>query len=263
MAPPRRGPRTQPRPSPRRLSSLFFMVGCLVVLVVMFALGVAAGRRWPNGLPVPGLGGAGVATAPVATATAPAPVAVTTGAGANGTTRGERDAARRPEGRSFDKDKVKTTGGGPVLTFYHELTAPLAPIPPHARPAGKPEARTPEVATVAPRPTDTTKPVAPDAATVVASPREPVASPVSIGASPTAEPRFTVQVGAFKARSQAEALRGRLAGNGQEAYVTEVETGGVTQYRVRVGSFATRDAARDAAAQLGAERQLATYVTTR
>jgi cell division protein FtsN len=72
-----------------------------------------------------------------------------------------------------------------------------------------------------------------------------------------------VQVGAFKTRSQAEALRARLAQGGQEVHVTEIEAGGITQYRVRVGSFATREAAREAAARLGGERQLATYVTTR
>jgi cell division protein FtsN len=77
------------------------------------------------------------------------------------------------------------------------------------------------------------------------------------------EPRFTVQVGAFKARAQAEALRARLAERGQEASVGEVAAGGVTQYRVWVGTYATREAAQDAASRLGAERRLSTYVTTR
>ena len=43
------------RPAPRakappssRLASLFFAVGCLAVLSTTFALGVAAGRRWPG-----------------------------------------------------------------------------------------------------------------------------------------------------------------------------------------------------------------------
>ena len=113
------------------------------------------------------------------------------------------------------------------------------------------------------RPAETMKPVTSDVAAVVEAPlREPVAaaSPTSLGVP---GPRFTVQVGAFRGRAQAEAVRARLAESGQEADVAEGAAGGVTQYRVRVGTFATRAAARDAAARLGAERQLATYVTTR
>jgi cell division protein FtsN len=223
---PRRG-RRAPTRSSSRLASLCFGIGCLAVLGATFALGVAAGRRWPTGLPLPGLRGA-----PAATAAAPAVTAAV---------HGERDAPRRPENRGFDKDKVKTTGEGiPVLTFYHELTAPLAsPPPPPPRSVVRPQA----------------------ASLVEPPPREKI--PPAPAAPPVAEPRFTVQVGAFKLRSQAEALRTRLADRGEEAYVTEVETGGVTQYRVRVGTFVTREAARDAAGRLGTERRLATYVTTR
>jgi cell division protein FtsN len=197
---------------------VLFGIGCLVVLGVTFALGVAAGRRWPNGLP--GFGGSRAATVAAPAATA----------------QSERD--RRPEARGV----VKTTADGPpVLTFYRELTAPLTPPPPPTRAVAKPETKTAETIKPTQRSAEPLKPVASDGA----------------------EPRFTVQVGAFTVRSQAEALRARLAAKGQEAYVTEGETGGVTQYRVRVGSFATREAAREAAARLATERQLATYVTTR
>jgi cell division septation protein DedD len=236
---------------------MLFGIGCLVVLAITFALGVAAGRRWPSGLPLPGLGGTHVATAasPVAPASAPAAAA-----------RGERGTARRAESRGFDRDKVGTTPEAPpVLTFYHELTAPLSSTPPPPGGVAKRDARASETIKPVSRPADLARPAVSEvAATLAASPhdRSPV-SATGIGASSTGEPRFTVQVGAFTLRSQAEALRTRLAASGQEAYVTEGETGGVTQYRVRVGAFATRDAARDAAARLGAERRLATYVTTR
>jgi cell division protein FtsN len=131
-----------------------------------------------------------------------------------------------------------------VLTFYRELTAPLTvPTTPPTRAAAKPEAKSTELEakpkeTAKPRPVETVKAAAPDGA-------------------------FTVQVGAFKTRAQADALRARLAAGGQQAYVSEIEADGATQYRVRVGSFATREAARDAAVRLASERQLATYVTTR
>src|SRR5205085_4466467 len=77
------------------------------------------------------------------------------------------------------------------------------------------------------------------------------------------EPRFTVQVGAFRVRTQAVALRARLAERGQDASLSEVEIAGATQYRVRVGVFVTRQAAQDAAARLGNEHRVSTYVTTR
>ena len=216
--PPRRSSRTPARSS-SRLSSLLFGIGCLVVLGVTFALGVAAGRRWPHGLP--GLSAAADVTA---------------------ATSKERD--RKAEGQGLAKTIAEAP---PVLTFYRELTAPLTSPPPPARTAAKPEAKPKEPEAkpkdaAKPRPAETVKP--------------PPAAPESV------EGRFTVQVGAFKARSQADALQARLAAGGQQAYVSEVDADGAMQYRVRVGSFATREAAREAAARLASERQLATYVTT-
>jgi cell division protein FtsN len=247
VSPPRQR-RSQPRPrsSRRSISSLLFAVGCLAVLGVTFALGMAAGRRWPNGLPLPGFRGA-----PAATAAA----------------RTERDP-KRPEARGLDKDKGKTRAEAPpVLTFYHELTAPMATPPPTTRPAAKTEraeAKPAETAKPVARP-DTARPAGSTAAPVDTSLQDvegtpPIAPPP---AAAKGETKFTVQVGAFKVRGQAEALRARLAERGQEATVSEVEAAGVTQYRVRVGTFATREAAQEAAARLGSERRLSTYVTTR
>ena len=213
--PPRRPSRTRARSS-NRLASLLFGIGCLVVLGVTFALGVAAGRRWPHGLP-----------------------GFTASADVTAGTSKERE--RKSEGQSLAKTIAEAP---PVLTFYRELTAPLTSPPPTPRAVVKPEAKPKE--TAKPRPAETVKPaLAPPAA------------------SEGVEGRFTVQVGAFKARSQADALRARLAAGGQQAYVSEIEADGAMQYRVRVGSFTTREAAREAATRLASERQLATYVTTR
>jgi len=226
MAPPRRRVRAPARASGGgRLASLLFGIGCLVVLGVTFALGVSAGRRWPNGLPLLGL-----RTTPASTA---AP-------------RGERDVARRHEGRGLDKDKTKTpTEAAPPLTFYRELTAPLTSPPPAMRVAAKPE----RVET--PKPTTSGE--------AAESPRREGVPAAKAGG----EGHLTVQVGAFKVSAPAEALRARLAQSGQGAYVAEVEIGGVTQYRVRVGTFTTRAAANEAAARLASEWRLATYVTMR
>jgi cell division protein FtsN len=70
-------------------------------------------------------------------------------------------------------------------------------------------------------------------------------------------------VGAYRDRSPAEALRSSLVAAGHDAYILETDAAGPARYRVRVGSFSTRQAAIDAATRLGSERQVATYVTTR
>jgi len=244
VSPPRR--RRSPalaRSSRRPVSSLLFAVGCLAVLGVTFALGMAAGRRWPNGLPLPGFRAASTATAAA------------------------RDP-RRPEARGLDKDKGKPRGEAPpVLTFYHELTAPLATPPPPTRTAAKSER-------AEARPAETVKPAARSDAIKTPSAVPSAAADTSLqdvegppAAMTTPAPgkgeRFTVQVGAFKIRTQAEALLARLAERGQDASLSEVEIAGAPQYRVRVGAFATRQAAQDAAARLGNEHRLSTYVTTR
>ncbi len=131
----------------------------------------------------------------------------------------------------------------PTLTFYQELTAPLT-APPPARPS-----RPARVERTEPPRADTTE-------------RSDVPA---AGSAPAAgrDGRFAVQVGAYKAREPAEALRARLAAAGHDAYIVEADGPGAARFRVRVGAFATREAAREAAARLAAERSVPTFITTR
>jgi len=128
-------------------------------------------------------------------------------------------------------------GQSPALTFYQDLTAPLtAPPPARAAKPGRAE-RTERIEKLA-------------------VPEAPLPAP-SQGA-------FTIQVGAYKAREPAEALRARLAAAGHDAYVAEIDASGSVRYRVRVGSFATREAAQLAADKIVAgERKLSAFVTAR
>lgn len=139
----------------------------------------------------------------------------------------------------------------PELTFYRELTAPLTapPAPPKAAAAKAPVKREAPAAAASDKTELPTR-----AATDVAS-----ASP----ASRADEGRYTVQVGAFNAREQAEAVRARLVAAGHAAYVAEGEAAGAARYRVRIGTFTTAEDARQAAARLATEAHVATYVTTR
>jgi cell division protein FtsN len=147
------------------------------------------------------------------------------------------DAARKD---GVERPKLPVT---PTLTFYRELTAPLTAPPP-------------------PKPV---KPPKPGDALVIAN-RPAAMPPLSAEPTPTPEPPaggYTVQVGAYRARPPADALRATLVAAGHDADIAESAGTGEARYRVRVGAFTTREAARAAAARLAAERTLSTFVTTR
>jgi DedD protein len=73
---------------------------------------------------------------------------------------------------------------------------------------------------------------------------------------------WTVQVGAFKNRRQAEDSRQQLASAGLDAYVVTVAAqDGVARYRVRVGTFRSREEAAATAERLRSQRALSTFVT--
>ena len=157
-------------------------------------------------------------------------------------------APARPGEKARPGDKTaRPVEPGPALTFYQDLTAPLTSPPPPAKP-GKPgraeKSDRSGTAEAAPKPDPAAMPAA--------SP--PASTPGS----------FTIQVGAYKAREPAEALRARLAAAGHAAYVAEIDSSGSVRYRVRIGSFATREAAQQAADKIVAgERKLSAFVTAR
>jgi DedD protein len=134
----------------------------------------------------------------------------------------------------------------PALTFYQDLTAPLT-APPPAK-AAKPG-----------RVDKSDKPVSVEAAP------KPERAALPEASAPASSPgAFTIQVGAYKAREPADALRTRLAAAGHDAYVAEIDASGSVRYRVRIGSFATREAAQLAADKIVAgERKLSAFVTAR
>ena len=212
-----------------RLGTFFFLMGCLAVLALTFAGGVLTGRHSMRSA-----ASTTVASRPVGSreSAAPGPSAP--------------DTASKPN--------PAAAAAQPRITFYQELTAPLAP-PTVATPP-KSSARS-----VGPTPAEAAKADRP-ASPAAASPPPPVQKPAS-PPHPSGEPRYTVQVGAYRDRSPAEALRASLVAAGHDAYIVETDAAGSARYRVRVGSFATRQAAIDAATRLGSERQVATYVTTR
>jgi cell division protein FtsN len=238
-------------------AGLFVLLGVLTILAVTFAAGTYAGRIW---------------------ATRPRVVAAVS------------PAEREPARRGADTRTSRLAEPAPRLTFYQELTAPLTAPPPPPKPAktsppplvtnGAPPSKAamperasktipePTVAipdtsvgrgatTASNRPPTAQAGHAPPATTDLASP----ATTITTASTPpaTATSRFTIQVAAYRLRPPADALRATLVAAGHDARVVENEAANGVRFRVQIGDFASRDAARDAAARLTGP----TFVTTR
>jgi cell division septation protein DedD len=143
----------------------------------------------------------------------------------------------------------------PALTFYQDLKAPLTAPPPPPKPV-KPRPPEPKREETVPK-----RDVPPHVEAPPAARTAPTLPPATLPPAAGSGPRFTVQVAAYNVKPLAEALRGTLAAAGHDARVVESEAG--VRYRVQVGTFPTREAAREAAARLAAERSQPTFVTTR
>ena len=240
----------------------------LVILGLTFALGLLVGRQWarqPASAAV-----AGVAEAVKKPTVAPRRSGIAA----------ETMADRAPE--STEK-----------LTFYKTLTEPLdgpgaAPKPeakpvaikiPPATPSSQtsPAPPTPPVAAKpAPAPPAAQAPSLPPAPAKTADGRSadggsagaisgPPQSNKASASAPTPNgptTPYTVQVGAYKNRRQADDSRQQLASAGLDAYVvTLAAQEGVARYRVRVGTYRSREEAAAAAERLRTQRSLTTFVT--
>lgn len=165
--------------------------------------------------------------------------------------------ATKPHAAGAGDREAKLRGGdvrvprmpepAPRLTFYQELTAPLTAPPPPPKPA-----KTPPPAAPAPRPAAMPERAEPE-------PRVAAATTTTATTATTATMRFTVQVGAYRARPPADALRASLSAAGHDARVVETDAPNGVRFRVQVGDFPSREAARDAAARLTGP----TFITTR
>lgn len=151
------------------------------------------------------------------------------------------------------------------LTFYQTLTEPLDG-PGAPRPESKPvTVRAPAAAPAPPAPAPSAPaPPAPasSAPAVVALPSIAGQAAAPTSSSVPSASAWTIQVGAYKTRRQADDQRRHLAASGLDAYVASVAPkAGQARFRVRVGAYRTREEAAAAAARIRAERSLATFVT--
>jgi cell division protein FtsN len=210
--------------------------GLIVVLVLTFALGIAVGRKWS-----PHREHDQTAAEP---GRKPAPVA-------------RRSGLTDPAPERLPQEK---------LTFYQTLTAPMsaAPTPAKISVPAKPEPAAPRpagerVSSDRPVAATPTSPPKPD------KPAGPAERPS--GARPGEVVRtgdWAVQVGVFKDRGQAESVRRALAASGFDAYLVAAPAAdGQTHYKVRMGSFKTREEAGQMVERVRRERSLTAFVTPR
>ena len=86
--------------------------------------------------------------------------------------------------------------------------------------------------------------------------------PAPPAANPAAASPWTVQVGAFKNRRQAEDTRQQLAAAGLEAYVASMPAqDGQARFRVRVGTYRSREEAAAVAERIRAQRSVTAFAT--
>jgi cell division protein FtsN len=112
------------------------------------------------------------------------------------------------------------------------------------------------VPTPAPAAPSVSLPPAPGKAVVPAPPA------ANLAASPAAASPWTVQVGAFKNRRQAEDTRQQLVAAGLEAYVASVSAqDGQARFRVRVGTYRSREEAAAVAERIRAQRSVTAFAT--
>jgi cell division protein FtsN len=104
------------------------------------------------------------------------------------------------------------------------------------------------------------------------APPEPTAKPAKTaaktgkaakGAAAPATPKgsYVIQVFSSADQSQADRIRAKLVAGGQKAYLSPIDRGGRTMYRVRVGPFKSRDEAQKVADKVRKGYKLDTWVT--
>jgi DamX protein len=242
----------------KHLVSLF-MAGA-VLLVATFLCGVLVGRgvraqKEPAMTPASAVPGA-AAEDPTAPLVPIQPLTKTAVAAPANTpppqTEEDLSYYSRLEGKSATPESAKPASGAargetpirPVSPAPRQVAAPAATAPPPQKPAAAPPqkaAATPS----APKP----------AAAPAAKPAEAAA-----GADPAGS-GYVVKIVAYRDKAQSEALAARLAGKGYAAYVVTVAGKGAPLYSVRVGKFKARADADAAKRRLEKEEQFKPLIT--
>jgi len=207
--------------------------GVLVILVLTFALGVAVGRKWSPHREADQM--------------APEP--------------GRKPAVAAAR-RSGLTDPIPERPPQEKLTFYQTLTAPMSTVPASTSVSVGAKADPAKPRPGERVPGDRPAPASPPTASKPDKPAAPAERPAPPRAAETRVGDWAIQVGVFKDRGLAENVRRPLAASGLDAYLVAVpDATGQTQYKVRMGSFKTREEAARMAERIRQERSLTAFVT--
>ena len=101
------------------------------------------------------------------------------------------------------------------------------------------------------------------AAAQTPAPAKAVAGKVAAKTAEPAVPKgsYVIQVFSSADKTQADSIRSKLSGGGQKAYLSPINRGGRTMYRVRIGPFKSHDDAQKVADQVRKGYKLDTWVT--
>ncbi|NMM81237.1 sporulation protein [Acidovorax sp. SRB_14] len=155
----------------------------------------------------------------------------------------DQDAAEAQKNKNWDPNSP-LYGKNPARTTAPEASGPVgAEAPPAMPPAA---AHAPDAPAAAPLPPAVAGKAPPAGTTKAATSADPLGDLVKAksksAAAVSVDPfDYFVQAGAFRAQSDADAQRAKLAMMGWEARVSEREQNGRTVFRVRVGPFGKRD----------------------
>ena len=190
--------------------------------------------------------------------------------------KGAKNAKRQEAAASPGGTTLREDVGG-------RKTATQAPAPVQEEPAPAPAAQAQETA---PAPTPLPDPVqerrnrrkARNAAADEPAPAPPAPAPAAVpepapapakaakAAKSTPAPAvpkgsYVIQVFSSPDQAQAERIRGKLVGGGQKAFLSPIDRGGRTMYRVRIGPFKSRADAQGVADKVRKGYKLDTWVT--
>ena len=163
---------------------------------------------------------------------------------------GERDREETPSQNSADTTLLEDLGGS-------EPAPETTVAPPGDEPAPQPDSQARPADEAADEPTEGEP--KPDRA----ERRRRRAAARAAAASEPAIPKGSAVIQVFSSADQGQAnrIRDRLAGGGFQAYLSPVEVGGHTMYRVRLGPFGSRAEAQKVAETVRKNFKLDTWVT--
>jgi cell division protein FtsN len=227
---------------------VFLFMTATVVAVVIFLCGVMVGRGVPaqRGAPVLAVDGADPTTDEARTAASASDTAATPTAASNpGASPSSKLGLTYPN-RLEEPEPVAEDVPAGLPAHEPFATTAVAKVPPPP-PAPK--------ATAKPAPS---KAAAPAVAASVSSSAKDTKDAVDAVPAGTG---YVVQVAAVRQRSEADAIRGRLARKGYPAFIATAGATGAPTYRVRVGKYPSRREADTVASKLEREEQFKPWVT--